>query len=710
MKVSMHYLLPGQVSAGMSGRYIYLLIFLSTLSVSVLAQTVVYDSIPQTYQLFPRDLSSDSAMVTISGTVDDVIEFDSLIVSVDTNGVTWKRFPQPLVYTAGDAPFALYPNIFADTLEYRFSIQFKTASVTYTDTLIDSVVCGDVFIIQGQSNAIAGLLGPFTPYTVQWLRSFGRPTGRRDADAAAKTLADTAWGLAQAATILSHSSVGVWGLRLGKKLVEETGLPIAIINGSPGGSSVTHHRQDLALTSVYGRLYFRAEKAQIRENARAMFWYQGEGNTDNPFVEIYPDNFRGLRNEWRSDYPGLEKFYITQIHVGYGAEGDLLREYLRTLALEDDSSKIVTANDIGGFADDSHFYPEGYETYGDRLFYQVIRDFYGSTDTVDIEPPNISKAYFTSDQLNKISLEFDNAWQLVLENDTLIADTLRFLKDYFYLSGGNTPAEIASISVSGNRLDLMLNSSSADTLISYLPAQFYNNSTTLYEGPWLKNARDIPALSFKNFPISVSTDDPLPVSLAQFNARAGDGSIQLNWRTESEIENLGFILLRRSAGQSEFVFLADHNTVPALLGQGSVNYSTDYIFNDRSVLPNTIYEYVLQDQDYSGKITTLDTIRVDSDALFPPADYTLSPNYPNPFNATTQINFYLPKKSSVKLEIFDIRGRLVKVLRNQSFAMGNHIIPWHGRDENDLPVSSGLYIYRFSADSFSQSHKMILLR
>lgn len=699
-----------QACTGMAGKCIYAIILLIVLPATGFAQTVIYDSIPQTYQLFPRDLVNDSAMVTISGKVDDVIEFDSLVVSVDTNGVFWKRLEQPLIYSAGEAPFTLSPPIFADTLEYRFSIQFKTESVTYTDTLIDSVVCGDVFIIQGQSNAIAGLLGPFTPYTVEWLRSFGRPTGRRDPDAVAKTLADTSWGLAQAATILEHSAVGVWGLRLGKKLIEDTGIPIAIINGSPGGSSITHHRRDLALTSVYGRLYFRADRAQIREKARAMFWYQGEGNTVTPFAEIYPENFRGLRNEWRNDFPGLEKFYITQIHVGYGAEGDLLRESIRTLALEDDSTEIVSANDIGGFADGLHFYPEGYENYGDRLFYQVMRDFYGSTDTLDIEPPNISKAYFTSDQLNEISLEFDNARQLVLQSDTLIADTLRLLKDYFYLSGGDTPAEIVSISVTGNRLDLTLNGSSVDTLISYLPAQFYNNSTTLYEGPWLKNARDIPALSFKDFSITISDDEPLPVSLTLFNAQAENGVIQLNWRTESEIENLGFILLRRSPGQSEFVFLADHNTSPALLGQGTVNYSTDYIFSDHSILPNTTYEYVLQDQDYSGKITTLDTIRIDSGPLLTPTEYTLSQNYPNPFNATTQINFYLPKKSSIKLAVFDIQGRLVKVLLDQPLDIGAHIIPWHGKDNNGLPVSSGLYIYRLSTETFNQSRKMILLR
>ncbi len=710
MKAIMCFVPARHAFTGIEGKCIYAIILFTALSVSGLAQTVVYDSLPQTYQLFPRELSDDSARVTISGKVDDIIEFDSLIVAVDTNGVFWNSFGQPLNYNAGEAPFTLSPKIFADTLEYRFSIQFNTENVTYTDTLIDSVVCGDVFIIQGQSNAIAGLLGPFTPYTVEWLRSFGRPTGRRDPDAAAKTLADTSWGLAQAATILDHSAVGVWGLRLGKKLVEDTGIPIAIINGSPGGSSVTHHRRDLALTSVYGRLYFRADKAQVREKARAMFWYQGEGNTDSPFVEIYPENFRGLRNEWRSDYPGLEKFYITQIHVGYGAEGDLLREHLRTLALEDDSSEIVSANDLGGFADGSHFYPEGYETYGDRLFYQVIRDFYGSTDTVDIEPPNISKAYFTSDQLNKISLEFGNTWQLVLENDTLIADTLRLLKDYFYLSGGSTPAEISSMSVAGNRLDLTLNKSSGDTLITYLPAQFYNNSTRLYEGPWLRNSRNIPALSFKNFPISISDDEPLPVSLTLFTAQAESGVIQLHWHTESEIDNLGFILLRRAADQSEFVFLSDHNISPALLGQGTVNYSADYIFNDHSILPNTTYEYVLQDQDYSGKITTLDTIRIASGELLPPADYTLSLNYPNPFNATTHINFYLAKKSAIKLEIFDIQGRLVKVLLNHSLDMGTHVIPWHGKDASNQPLSSGLYIYRLSTDSFSQSRKMILLR
>jgi predicted CXXCH cytochrome family protein len=93
-----------------------------------------------------------------------------------------------------------------------------------------------------------------------------------------------------------------------------------------------------------------------------------------------------------------------------------------------------------------------------------------------------------------------------------------------------------------------------------------------------------------------------------------------------------------------------------------------------------------------------------------PADYALKQNYPNPFNPTTTISFSLPMKENVKLEVYDVLGKLVKTLVNQDMAAGNFAITWMGDDKNGAKVSSGMYLYKLTAGSFSSVKKMVMLK
>ena len=93
-----------------------------------------------------------------------------------------------------------------------------------------------------------------------------------------------------------------------------------------------------------------------------------------------------------------------------------------------------------------------------------------------------------------------------------------------------------------------------------------------------------------------------------------------------------------------------------------------------------------------------------------PSKFMLYQNYPNPFNPITEIKFALPEKSQVKLEIFNILGQVVTTLADREFSAGNHSLTWNGLDENDLPVSSGIYMYRLSAGDYIATKKMMLLK
>ena len=85
-------------------------------------------------------------------------------------------------------------------------------------------------------------------------------------------------------------------------------------------------------------------------------------------------------------------------------------------------------------------------------------------------------------------------------------------------------------------------------------------------------------------------------------------------------------------------------------------------------------------------------------------------NYPNPFNPHTFIVFELAKKSNVKIEIFNLKGQLIRILLNEVREPDRYLIPWLGTDNDGHRVSSGLYFYRMTTPQYSRTQKMILLK
>jgi flagellar hook assembly protein FlgD len=98
-----------------------------------------------------------------------------------------------------------------------------------------------------------------------------------------------------------------------------------------------------------------------------------------------------------------------------------------------------------------------------------------------------------------------------------------------------------------------------------------------------------------------------------------------------------------------------------------------------------------------------------------PAEFSVG-NYPNPFNPSTTISYLLAENSSVRLEIYDVAGRKVRSLVDESRSAGYHNVVWNGRDQNGSQVSSGVYLYRFTATpisggkAFTQSGKLALMK
>jgi hypothetical protein len=90
--------------------------------------------------------------------------------------------------------------------------------------------------------------------------------------------------------------------------------------------------------------------------------------------------------------------------------------------------------------------------------------------------------------------------------------------------------------------------------------------------------------------------------------------------------------------------------------------------------------------------------------------YAVLANYPNPFNPETEIRFQLPEASKVKLTIYNSLGQTIRTLTNTYYDAGYHSIRWDGHNEIGSPVSSGVYLYRIQAGTYSQIKKMTLIR
>lgn len=93
-----------------------------------------------------------------------------------------------------------------------------------------------------------------------------------------------------------------------------------------------------------------------------------------------------------------------------------------------------------------------------------------------------------------------------------------------------------------------------------------------------------------------------------------------------------------------------------------------------------------------------------------PATFGLKQNYPNPFNPSTLIRYQLPKPAEVRLIIYDVTGQRVRRLIKKRQQPGKYAVTWDGRNEQGIPVASGIYLYRLVAGDFTAVRKMILIR
>jgi len=203
-------------------------------------------------------------------------------------------------------------------------------------------------------------------------------------------------------------------------------------------------------------------------------------------------------------------------------------------------------------------------------------------------------------------------------------------------------------------------------------------------------------------------DNSLPVDLSFFKAKVESGKIILTWKTESETENLGYIIESRLKGDEFWFELDNFTNNEALEGHGSTSKSYFYEYTDTKTMAGFTHEYQLSDVDYAGKITQHPIIEI----LLPeprlhllPGHFALKAMYPNPFNPSLNIRFETGEATQVRVIIFDLQGLEVATLTDKQHHSGFHELIWSA---DYLP--SGVYLVRIETKQGMALKKVTLLK
>ena len=271
-----------------------------------------------------------------------------------------------------------------------------------------------------------------------------------------------------------------------------------------------------------------------------------------------------------------------------------------------------------------------------------------------------------------------------LENDgTTIANSVQFYADSVNTFNGRWGTIVPNLNSNGIRR-IEERSLSTGSILAF---------NTSSNGIWTSGANTVNPTGGTTPIIIDSSDAPLPVELISFTAEVNNNCVKLNWTTETETNNLGFTIERKSNG--------DWREIGFVKGNGFSTSLKSYSFTDKNI-KNGEYSYRLKQNDFDGTFEYSNLVNVVVMSL---TNFELSQNYPNPFNPNTVISYQLPVSGNVTLKVYDVLGNEIVTLVNEEKPAGSYGVEFDGSN-----LSSGVYFYQLRATDYLQTKKMILLR
>lgn len=441
---------------------------------------------PEDGQFYARDDKGEGTLY-YNGTLTEAADLVFLKVSADD-----KPYKTETARPAADKSYGFAVKLKPGLIKYKVEFGTKVGGKETVQQTVSNIVCGDAYLIEGQSNALATDTGEQSPpETNEWIRSYGRPPANPK-DAPGNLWCNPVWKAQKG----EKAELGWWGMELAKRLLESQKVPIFIINAAVGGTRIDQHQRNVAaptdLTTIYGRMLWRVQQAKLTHGIRGILWHQGESDqgSDGPTGgygwESYQQLFLEMSAAWKQDFPNVQHTYVFQIWPnacsmgGREGSGDRLREKQRTLPQLYSRMSIMSTLGVrppGG----CHFPLLGWAEFARLIQPLIERDNYGKVPAASITPPNLRHASYGGAR-DTIALEFD---QPVVWADALAGQ--------FYLDGEKD--QVASGRVSGNVLTLKLKEASTAEKITYLKEIAWSQDTLL------NGTNGLAALTFCEVPL-----------------------------------------------------------------------------------------------------------------------------------------------------------------------------------------------------------------
>ncbi len=215
---------------------------------------------------------------------------------------------------------------------------------------------------------------------------------------------------------------------------------------------------------------------------------------------------------------------------------------------------------------------------------------------------------------------------------------------------------------------------------------------------------------------SLTNDETLPVELSAFTAVAtAEDFVNISWTVQSETNISGYFIIRGLQNNIETALM-----IPAFINATNSAQEHSYSFTDKEVTPNNIYFYWLQSVEFSLQTELFGPIMVKvgnptgGETVPSTLGTQLIGNYPNPFNPSTSVSFSVANPSDVSIDIYNVKGQLVKNLYN-SFVPANKVnqridVLWKGRDNKGQAVASGVYYTKMTAGKHTEFKKMLMMK
>ena len=428
---------------------------------------------PQPLQFYPRDVATNQCTMKVSGETLGAATEVQIAVVHDGEVVSSS--------SAAGSTFTLEVSAEAGLFQYDLVVSWDNGTGWWKPaTTFTNILCGDVYLIEGQSNAVASdyhgeKIGDLEKNT--FVRSYGSSVNNSN------VTKNTSFHLANGQAAYGSAAVGQWGLRLANRIKDAQSLPILVINGAVGGTAVSQHQRNNAnpsdTSTIYGRLLWRAQAAQVQASVRGIFWHQGESDGGMAY-DTYLSLWTAMYEGWLQDYPNLEAVYTFQVRSGCGSPTWNRNVHRDLPKLLDKVVGHMSTTGVDGH-DGCHFYHAAYAEWGERMARLVNRDLYGTSYDTNIEAPDPVGATWTDTKTLQIDFgETGNGLNLQPGAEA-----------YFSLSDGS---KVNQATVSGTSVFLSLSKESNAKTVSFVEPKG--------DVPWLVNDLGIGSFAWYDLAIT----------------------------------------------------------------------------------------------------------------------------------------------------------------------------------------------------------------